>query len=389
MPKIAKKQTVNGANIMPELSPKDPDVKFFGGEPLFALQPDPDRRSGALVKAFNWYSRFFDSKMAREQLGLYAERNLENGSTVAKQVYKTEDREILSTFGWLARLSVRGLELTQNEKERLEAEIKRLVNTTAKPEVITAEVDVKRPNVQEIMRERAKEAAGDLEGVLDEFILAGAKTANVSVNAVGVLSEHNILPQHVSILVEVWKKKLNEFIDVYNGEDAQLSEAYSHYSKHQIKAVIKFCELVLAGFDSYINVKKIKRTPRKRKAVSPEKQVNKFKYCKNFDEFKLVSVHPAKIIGATEVWAYDVVKRKLWYLVADSHVGALGVKGATILGFDTSKSGVKTIRKPAEILKKLMAAGKPAARKLFTEINSVHAQPNGRSNDGLVILKVY
>jgi hypothetical protein len=74
--------------------------------------------------------------------------------------------------------------------------------------------------------------------------------------------------------------------------------------------------------------------------------------------------------------------------VADSHVGALGVKGTTILGFDTTKSGVKTLRKPAEFFKKFMTAGKPAARKLFTEINAVQAQPNGRTNEGLIILKV-
>jgi hypothetical protein len=123
--------------------------------------------------------------------------------------------------------------------------------------------------------------------------------------------------------------------------------------------------------------------------VSVEKQSSKIKFLKTFDELKLTSVHPGKLIGASEAWLYDTAKRKLWYLVADSHVGVLGVKGATILGYDTSKSGVKTVRKPSEVIKKLMAAGKPAARKLFTEINSVQAQPNGRTNENLIILKVY
>lgn len=390
MARTAKKQVVDGHVIMPELHTKDPDVKFTGGEPLFAVQPDSDRRAGALVKAFNWYSRFLDKKAAREQLALYAENCFENnGSLYGKHLRKVDEGEILATYGWLARLAMRGLELTQTEKDRLASEIDRLVKTTAKPELVTSEVESKRPNVQEIMRERAREAAGILEGDLDEFILAGAKTANLNANSVGVLSEHNILPQHISILVEVWKKKLEEFNDVLEGKDPQLVEAYSNYSKHQIKAVVKFCEAILAGFDSYINVKKIKRTPRKRKAVSPEKQVSKVKYLKTFEELKLTSIHPSKIIGATEVWAYDAAKRKLWYLVADNHVGAMGVKGTTILGFDTTKSGVKTVRKPADVLKKLMAAGKPAARKVFADINSVHAQPNGRTNENLIILKVY
>lgn len=387
--KVKKASVVDGLVIMPELVVKDTDIKYTGDEPLFAGQPDSDRRAAALVIAFNWYSRYFDRKMAKEQLAVYAEYN--NNPSLGKQLRKVDDREIMATLGWLARLSMRGLVLTEMERSRVDMEIQRLIATVNKPEVVeqTVEKVSNRPNVQELMRERAREAAGDLEGELDEFILAGAKAAGVTINSVGVLSSRNVLPQHISILTEIWKKKLAEFTDVLEGNDGVLNEAYAHYSKHQIKAVIKFCEAVLAGFDSYINVKKASKAPRKRKAVPVEKQVSKVKYLKSFEELKLTSLHPAKIIGATEVWAYDTAKRKLWYIVADSHVGTLGVKGTTIMGFDTSKSGVKTVRKPADILKKLMNAGKPAARKLFTDINAVHAQPNGRTNENLVILKAY
>lgn len=395
--KPSKKITQTDSMIMPDLVCRDPDTKYTGGEPLFSSQPDQDRRPGAMAAAFNWYSRYFDRKMAKEQLAIYLENQATgdkaDASTLAKQIRKVDDKEIMSTYGWLARLSMRGLKLNEVETQRLSNEIGRLVRTLNKPVVVetskTEEVKPTRPNVQEIMREKARDAAGTLEGELDEFILAGAKATGMSVNAVGVLSGHNVMPQHISMLSEVWQKKLNEFNEVLAGTDAQLNQAYGHYSKHQIKAVIKFIEAVLAGFDSYINVKKAAKAPRKRKPVSVEKQASKVKFLKTFEELKLVSVHPAKIIGASEVWAYDTAKRKLWYLVADSHVGTLGIKGTTILGIDTAKSGVKTVRKPAEVLKKLMAAGKPAARKIFAEINAVQAQPNGRSNENLVFLKVY
>lgn len=387
----ANKKVDSGFTIMPDLLVRDPDTKYTGGEPVFIHQPEPDRRAGAMAAAFNWYSRFFDSKVAREQLALWAE-NHQDATVVglSKQIRKADEKEVMQTFGWLARLSVRGLVLTSDEASRLLTEVTRLAHTTAKPQLVVdvAQKSVK-PNVQEIMRDKARSAAGELEGLLDEFILAGAKTTAINVNAVGVLTDQNVLPQHISMLSEVWKKKLFEFQEVLDGEDPQLVEAYSHYNKHQIKAVIKYIEAILAGFDSYINVKKASRTPRKRKVLSPEKQAGKIKYIKTFEELKLTSIHPAKIIGSSEVWAYDTVKRKLWYLIADSHVGSLSVKGSSILGFDTTKSGVKTIRKPAEILKKLMSVGKPAARKLFNEINAVHACPNGRSNENLIFLKVY
>lgn len=386
------KLQVSDRVIVPEIVIRDTDTKYTGGEPVFALQPDPERRSGALVGAFNWYSRYLGRKDAKEQFAKYAEYN--NNHSLAKQLRKVDEKEVMITLGWLARLSMRGLVLTDEEKLRVDNEIVRLVKTLAKPEMITKQEEVvtvsSRPNVQEIMRERAREAAGDLEGEFDSFLYeSGAKANAVNVNPVGILSGRNVLPQHISILTEVWKKKLNEYQSVLDADDAQLVEAYSHLSKHQIKAMIKFCESVLAGLDSYINVKKAAKTPRKRKTVSPEKQASKVKYLKSFEELKLVSIHPAKIIGATEVWAYDTEKRKLHYYVVDSHVGSLGIKGTTILGFDTIKSGIKTVRKPAEVLKKLMAAGKPSARKLFTEINAVQVQPKGRTNENLLILKAY
>lgn len=390
-PKIVKSSsTSDGRMIVPDLHPKDTDIKYLGFEPQFIQQPEENKRVSTITRTLNWYNHFFDRKVAKEQLALYA--SYINLPDVSKQLRRVDDKEIITGFAWLARLYMRGFNLTDPEKTKIENEINRLLKTLAKPEVVEKVEEVKvsnRPNVQEIMREKAREAAGDLEGILDEFIIAGAKTANINVNTVGTLTERNVLPQHVSMLSEVWRKKLSEFQEILDGEDEQLVEAYAHYTKHQIKAVVKFCEAVLAGLDSYINVKKASRTPRKRKAVSPEKQVSKIKYLKAFEELKLVSVHPSKVIGASEVWCYDTAKRKLWYLVADSHVGTLSVKGATIQGFDSTKSGVKTVRKPVDLLKKFMSAGKPSSRKIFAEINSVQTIPNGRTNDNLIFLKVY
>jgi hypothetical protein len=386
----SRKATVIGDRVIaPELNPRDPDTKYTGGEPLFATQPDLDRRSGAMGLAFNWYSRFYDRKMAKEQLANYLEYR--DQPELARKIRRVDDREVFATLGWLARLYLRGLNLTDDEQATLDREVQRLIQTLAKPELVQVdgpEVKNNRPNVQEIMRDRAREAAGELEGAIDDFILAGAR-GDITVNPVGVLTERNIMAQHVPMIVDIWKRKRDQYQEVADGRDPQLNEAYSHYGKLQIRALIKFCEAVLAGLGSYVNVKKATKAPRKRKAVSPEKMVAKIKYQKTDDALKLTSLHPAKIVGATEVWAYDTAKRKLHYYVADSHVGTLGVKGTSIVGFDASKSGVKTIRKPDEVLKKFMAAGKPAARKIFTEIRAVQAQPNGRTSDNLVFLRAH
>jgi len=394
-----KNKTIGDRVLAADFNTKDPDLKYTGPEPLFVTQPDSDRRKIALVMSFNWYSRYCTNKEAKQFLVQWA---TETGITnKLKELNRADERLVRCSISWLARMSSRGFELTESETEIVTGEIERLVdsvlnpvektfNTGTKPQEVKEEVS-RRPTVQDIMRDRAREVAGELEGWLDDFIISDTKT--VEVNPVAPLTEKNILPQHISILTDVWKRHLGEYQLVLSGEDRQLNEAYSHLTKTQVKSMIKFCETVLAGLGSYVSIKKSTKTVRRRKPLSPEKVASKLKYLKTWEDvatkLKLTSVSASKIIGATEVWAYDVVKRKLHYYVADSHIGTLGIKGTTILGFDSTNSGIKTIRKPEVVIKELLTGGKPASRKLFKEIKSVQIKPNGRTNENLMILKVH
>jgi hypothetical protein len=67
----------------------------------------------------------------------------------------------------------------------------------------------------------------------------------------------------------------------------------------------------------------------------------------------------------------------------------LGVKSTAIVGFDPLLSVQKTLRKPAEQLKALMAAGKPASKKFFKDIKSTDVKLNGRLGEDWIILKAY
>jgi hypothetical protein len=209
---------------------------------------------------------------------------------------------------------------------------------------------------------------------------------------IGVLSERNILPQHISMLVEVWQKKVKEFTEVLDTKDKQLQEAYGHYTKTQIKQIIKFCEAIIKDLNSYSTVKKATAKPRARKAVPVEKIVAKLKFLKKFEDaatkLKLESISPTKLHGASEAWVYDSGKRKLHHYLADEYSKTFTVKGNTLLGFDNAKSEIKTLRKPAEQLKEIMGS-KPAARKFFNDIKAVSTTPNGRFNDEMIILKAW
>ena len=345
------------------------------------------------MRSFTWYNRFYGKKEAKELMSQYLDFN--NRTQDAKVMRKVDDKEFLLTLCWLARMNLRGLELNEQETLTLENEVQRLIKTIHKPEVKEAsatgapEVEApSRPNIQDILREKARDAAGELEGVFDDFIQNG----KASERTMDVVARFNVMPQHISLIADAWKKKQTEFAEVQEGNDKLLTEGYSHLSKIQIRNIIKYIESVLSDLNAYISVKKASKAPRARKAVPVEKIVAKLKYLKTFKDtaskLDLVSISPIKLHGASEAWVYDTAKRKLHHYIADEYSKAFTVKGSTLLGFDTAQSEVKTLRKPAEQLKEVMGS-KPAARKYFKDIKAVATSPNGRFNEHMIILKAF
>jgi hypothetical protein len=395
------KQNVADSSIATALNPKDPDTKYLGEEPFYSIDMDQSVRKASLVKGFNWYNRFYGKKDAKEFLALYLELN--NKLSESRTIRKVDDSEIVNSIGWLSRMTMRGLKLSEEETFVMNNEITRLIQSVNEPKVkkISATGGTKsspdavnnanRPNVQEIMRDRAREAAGELEGIFDDYIISGA-VSKFNTKTVDCVAKNNILPQHISIITDAWKGKLTEFETILEGKDSQLVQGYSQFTKTQLKNIVKYIEQVLTDLNSYISIKKASKTPRKRKAVPVEKLVSKLKYLKSFKDesmkLDLISISPTKLQGASEAWIYDTAKRKLHHYVADEYSKTFTVKGNTLLGFDTTQSEVKTLRKPNEQLKEIMGS-KPVARKFFKDIKAVSTSPNGRFNEQMIILKAF
>ena len=391
--KVTKSKKPVSISSVKTLDPKDPDTKYVGSEPEFVIQPE--NRTVALMKSLSWYSRFYGRKDAKDILIQYLTHV--GKTTEAKLLAKIDENELIPSICWLARMNMRGLELIPTEQATLSNEIVRLVKAVHKPDLQRSmtgkqpKVVVAKPNVQEIMKEKTRECGGDLEGLFDEYILSGA-AAKYSIKTIDEVQKRNILPQHISILTDVWKAKLDEFEQVLKGKDKDLVEGYSQYSKTQIKNIIKFIETVLSDLNSYVSIKKATKAPRARKAVPVEKQVAKLKYLRTFvdasTKLDLVSISPVKLHGASEAWVYDTAKRKLHHYIADEYSKTFSVKGNTLLGFCSKESEIKTLRKPSEQIKEIMGS-KPAARKYFKDIKAVSVSPNGRFNESMIILKAF
>jgi hypothetical protein len=368
------------------LNPRSPDTKYTGLEPTWRVQPTDDRTS-QLSAAFSWYNYFYGKKDAREMLVAYLEHNGRKADVRALK--GVPDSAVRLTTAWLCRMSMVGLELTDTEQVRLQGYIQEIL-TAREPEVVIAEAApvAAKPNIQDRLREKVSECAGELDGMFDEFVVNGAKMS-ADYKPITVIRGLNVAPQMISDIANIWKHKLAEFETVIEGKDAQLVEGYSHLSKIQMRNLVKFCEAVINDCGAYVQIKKVERKPRKVKSVPPEKRAAKFKVLMEFAELKLKGLPAASLVDKAEAWLYDTKKRKLIHLVADSHTQAFTVKSNSIIGFSTIETMQKTVRKPADVVKAVQAAGKPAARKIYKDLTTTETPFNGRGTENLVVLKAW
>lgn len=316
---------------------------------------------------------------------------------------KLKDSRIGTTMGAVAACLNRGMQSQRADFNQgrdtaawLRAEIVKVLaegKDDIDPDVLAAEKeaskkDVYTPSIQERVRESAMRMTEEIENAIESFQTDAENFDPKAFKVLNLLKAVEAKAAHARIIKEFYAGDLAELEELASGKgDEQLREGYSHRSKKQIKNLIAFYQEVMAACTMLAQEAKVNRAPRAKKAVPAEKIVAKLKYMKTNEPLKLVSINPADILRAKELWVFNTKTRKLGRYVAKEYA-ELGVKGTTITGFDENASIQKTIRKPEEKLKEFKAAGKVQLRKFLDEINATDTKMNGRINEETILLKV-
>ncbi len=251
-----------------------------------------------------------------------------------------------------------------------------------------AKKDVYTPSIQERVREAAYRMTEELEDALEAFHVDPENFDPKAFKVLNLLKGKQVKAAHARIIKDLYSRDLAELEELASGNGCeQLREGYSHRSRKQIKNLIAFYQEIHSACDMLMQEAKVNRAPRAKKAVPAEKIVGKLKYMKQNEPLKLVSINPADIIGAKELWVFNTKTRKLGRYLAKEY-SELSVKGTSIINFDENTSVQKTVRKPEEKLKEFKAAGKVQLRKFLDEINATDTKMNGRVGEDTVLLKV-
>lgn len=352
----------------------DSNVVMYGHEPKF----DRELSKIELMSTLNWYTQNKDTKDAVKYANDYFKKNYKlNVDSVIKN-YPT-------TFGFVCRILNNGGSINEKELVWFNETIVKIKEDLAKPKIDVV-VDDKpvQPNIQDRIREKASECIGELEGLLDEYILSKF-TSNPK--PYGIMHTLNIKGVHTNRILEHWKRIRSEYDNALTTEDELIKEGYSNFSKTEIKKIIGFCDSIITDAMKVVNESNKSRKPRQRKQKSPEQLVAKLRYMKLSDELKLESVEPKDIIGALQLWVYNTKNRKLGCYNAEDASG-LSVKGSTIIAFNESKSTQKKLRKPEVTLPEVLKGGKVYLRTALDDIKAVAATLNGRLNMDTILLRI-
>jgi hypothetical protein len=254
--------------------------------------------------------------------------------------------------------------------------------------VVEVKKDVYVPSIQERLREVSLGMTEEIETAIEAFQTDPETFDPKAFKVLNLLKAKQAKAAHARIIRDFYAGNLTELLELAGGKaDEQLKEGYSHRSKKQIKSFIAFLQEIESACNMLMQEAKVNKKPRAKKVVSKDKIIAKLKYKKSDEPLKLVSINPADIIGAQELWIFNSKTRKLGKYVA-AEFQELGIKGTTITGFNEIKSVQKTLRKPAEQIKAFKEAGKVVLRKFLEEINAVDTKMNGRINEDIMLLKI-
>lgn len=393
--KAKPKTRVTAAHIKQqrESAKKDHSPKWVGCEEWTA-----DQFSKNFRKAMDYYRLEADSKSYKPAVINWMGKN-EYAKAEISAFKKTKDWRVSPTMGAIAASLLAGMQESRadfnngkNSAEWLRTQIENII-AAGKDDVDTYEVKDAKPlaiatSIQDKVKDAAYAMTEEIENALAAFHEDKEKWDPKAFKMLNCLRGKGVKAAHARIIKDFYAPNLAELKELASGKaDEQLREGYSYLARKYVRKLIDFYSEVSSACDMLIEEAKVTRKPRVKKTVSNDKLVEKLKYAKTFEQFKLVSINPVDIIGSKELWVYNTKTRKLGKYVA-MEFSQLSVKGTSIIGFDEVQSVQKTLRKPAEQLVAFKAAGKVVLRKFLDNINAVDTKLNGRTNEDIILLKV-
>ena len=353
-------------------------------EPVWAaIDPNFDSYKKEKAYATTWMANTFTTKDLKDATIKYSK--IHRKKEMKKFHYSSINQIYFVSVGKYCHIMNKGGSLSQYTLDWLDVKWKEL-EERGKDLVEETPTETKKPvvSIQERVREKISEYIAEIEEQVDLFSESGYKS---EFDMYKWLMNNNVKAQPANAIADYYVPWCDELKETITKKDEQLVEGYSHMKPAQIKKFVEFLDNIIKDATTWGANQKTVRKTRTKKAPSIEKQIARIQYSKENKELKLVSINPALIIGCNQLWVFNTKYRKLMRYDASGPTG-LSIKGTTLQGYDVETSMSKTVRKPNDVLPRVLNGGKIVIRKLMDELNSKSSVPNGRINGDTVLLRV-
>lgn len=368
------------------------EQKHIGLETVDFSQLTGKEFDSKVMETMRHYGYFYDNKTGFKWASAWVKENYSKADYAlfrASDTWRTS-MTVCSLCKMIANGAVFDERRIQWIRDHIDEAIAAAKIKKAQPEDDAAVV-VRRKTPADILKEKTDEFIGNVEGIIDtwdtdEFdktysLYDEMRKQDVAYNTAKATADH-----YVPILAELTEllgkaKKNDEMYD-------QLVEGYSHLSKAKQKAYHKFIQQLVADCESYMATKKAKRKTRVSRPKSTAQVVSKLKFLKESSEYKIASIDPQSIVGASVVYLLNIKTRTLVRIESSATVG-LSVKGTTIINFDDDKCLKRKLRKPEDFLSKVGKTTKAKMNKEWNALTTKPAEANGRVNADTIILKAF
>lgn len=323
-----------------------------GNEPEVSVGDMFSDRKMLLIKSLNWYSKNWDSKSAKIALVDFFIRKGKD----TKKVSKIPVENVCLTFGALARLEERGLDLTDKECEL----IYNYVSNYVIPESVTIEVSKESPK-QEV-DEKVNNTLDLLESSLEKIVQGTSQNELKYVESV-IESAHLTKAQKAKI-VEWINQDFPHIKSAVEKTDEEEIESYSGLS-------VKIKRLILTWYDNLLT---LLTTTNVNVPEMPKTKADRYKAAEHIRYHKDSLVKPHDLFGKKVLWVYNEEKRHLIKITSTKGINVYRMKLLDCIGVS------KNIRKP-EMIDEFIKLSAKAKVKYFSEIKSKEQEHNCRLGD--------
>jgi hypothetical protein len=372
------------------------DHKFTGEEPTWEDQHELNATEfdSKLIKAFSFYNYYLDSPDYGKHVRDFMKKNgwpkVSLGGAKALCRYSE-----VSTVGKILRCISRGLDANHKHlmkrsemKDRIQRAIKQCPAFASDEESNDPSVPSKpkRKSPRELLKMKVDEKVNQkLDVMLDRWIAEGKDKPPV-LDIIKLIEANDIPPAGVTFVEDWINKHHDEMMEALKG-DKQLAEGYAYLSTNGLKMRIVILQHFKKKLKEWVKGKRaVSRKPRTPKVKTANKQIERLKYQAASKDFNLQSASPLRVPGAQHVFLFNTKYKTLTVIHARNHDG-ITISGTTLKNYDEDASFTIGLRKPNEVLPKVLAKTPKQINKLCAELTTKQRKANGRVNENTIILR--